>query len=54
MKGLLATLLLISSDGVEWLNSQLFVATLSDVPDTMRLAEGPKENDRLIQIYRVF
>ncbi|HVO45975.1 MAG TPA: DUF3237 domain-containing protein [Steroidobacteraceae bacterium] len=36
-----------------WLNSSLFLATLSEVPDGMRLARGPKENDRLIQIYRV-
>ena len=36
-----------------WLNSSLFLATLSEVPDGMRLARSLKENDRLIQIYRV-
>jgi hypothetical protein len=37
----------------EWLNNQLFIANLVDVPAAMRLAKGPKENDRLIQVYRV-
>jgi len=37
----------------EWLNSSLFISTLSDVPPEMSLAKGAKENDRLIQIYRV-
>ena len=37
----------------EWLNNQLFIANLVDVPDAMRVAKGPKENDRLIQVYRV-
>lgn len=36
-----------------WLNSNLFLATLSEVPEGMRLAKGPTENDRLIQVYRV-
>jgi hypothetical protein len=37
----------------QWLNSSLFVANLVDVPPAMRLAKGPNENDRLIQVYRV-
>jgi hypothetical protein len=37
----------------EWLNSSLFISTLSDVPSDMRLAKGSNENDRLIQVYRV-
>ena len=37
----------------EWLNSHLFIATLSDAPPTMGLAQGPHQNDRLIQIYQV-
>lgn len=38
----------------DWLNRSLFVSTLSEVPPAMRLARGPKENDRLIQVYRVY
>ncbi len=38
----------------EWLNRNIFIANLVDVPQSMRLAKGPKENDRLIQIYRVY
>ncbi|MBS0613098.1 MAG: DUF3237 family protein [Proteobacteria bacterium] len=37
----------------DWLNRALFIATLSEVPASMRLAKGPHENDRLIQVYRV-
>lgn len=37
----------------DWLNKALFIANLVDVPDPLRLAKGPHENDRLIQIYRV-
>ncbi len=37
----------------DWLNRALFISTLVDVPASMRLARGPHENDRLIQIYRV-
>lgn len=37
----------------EWLDNSLFIATLSEVPEQMRLAHGPNENDRLIQVYRV-
>lgn len=37
----------------DWLNRSLFISTLSDVPPEMRLAKGAKQNDRLIQIYRV-
>jgi hypothetical protein len=37
-----------------WLNSNIFLATLTDTPLSMRLAQGPHENDRLIQVYRVY
>lgn len=38
----------------DWLNRSIFVATLSDVPPGMALARNPSENDRLIQVYRVY
>jgi len=39
----------------DWLNKSIFIATLvSDVPDSMRLAKGPNENDRLIQVHRIY
>lgn len=38
----------------DWLNKSLFISTLTDVPAQMRLAKGPKENDRLIQVFRVY
>jgi hypothetical protein len=38
----------------DWLNRSIFFATLVDVPDGMKLAKGPNENDRLIQVYRVY
>ena len=37
----------------EWLNSSIFISTLSEVPAGMRLAKDAKQNDRLIQVYRV-
>jgi Protein of unknown function (DUF3237) len=37
----------------DWLNRHLFISTLSPVPAGMQLAKGPKENDRLIQVYEV-
>lgn len=37
----------------QWLNSHLFLSTLSEVPAGMQLAKGPKQNDRLIQVYQV-
>ncbi len=37
----------------DWLNRHLFISTLSEVPAGMQLAKGPKENDRLIQVYEV-
>lgn len=37
----------------EWLNNHIFVATLTDVPPPLRLAKGPNENDRLIEVYQV-
>jgi hypothetical protein len=38
----------------EWLNRSLFISTLTDVPPALRLAKGPHENDRLIQVFRVY
>jgi hypothetical protein len=38
----------------DWLNRSLFISTLTEVPASMRLAKGPHENDRLIQVYRVY
>jgi hypothetical protein len=39
----------------DWLNKSIFVATLvSDIPESMRLAKGPNENDRLIQVHRIY
>ena len=37
----------------DWLNKHLFLSTLTEAPPAMRLARGPKQNDRLIQVYRV-
>src|ERR1700755_2857833 len=37
----------------DWLNRHLFISTLSEVPDGMKLAKGAEQNDRLIQIYQV-
>ena len=37
----------------DWLNKHLFISTLTDVPENMRLAKSANENDRLIQIYEV-
>lgn len=37
-----------------WLNEQVFISTLVvPVPSELRLAKGPNENDRLIEVYRV-
>jgi Protein of unknown function (DUF3237) len=38
----------------DWLNKSIFISTLVDVPPAMRLAKGENENDRLIQVFRVF
>lgn len=38
----------------DWLNRNLFIATLTDVPKGMEQARGPSENDRLIQVYRIY
>jgi len=38
----------------DWLNRNIFIATLTDVPKGMEQARGPNENDRLIQVYRVY
>jgi hypothetical protein len=37
----------------DWLNRSLFIATLTDAPKGMDQARGPKENDRLIQVFAV-
>lgn len=38
----------------DWLNKSIFLATLVYPPPAdMRLAKGPNENDRLIQVHRV-
>lgn len=38
----------------DWLNRSIFVATLVGVPKGMELAKGPNENDRLIQVFRIY
>ncbi len=39
----------------DWLNRSTFIATLVyPVPKAMQLAQGPHENDRLIEVYRVY
>jgi hypothetical protein len=39
----------------DWLNKSIFISTLVfPPPPAMRLARGPDENDRLIQVHRVF
>lgn len=38
----------------DWLNKSIFLSTLLEVPPSMALAKGPNENDRLIQVHRVF
>ena len=39
----------------DWLNKSIFVGTLvSDIPESMRLAKSPNENDRLIQVHRIY
>ena len=39
----------------DWLNKSIYVATLvSDIPESMRLAKSPNENDRLIQVHRIY
>ena len=38
----------------DWLNRNLFIATLTDVPKGMEQARGATQNDRLIQVYRVY
>jgi hypothetical protein len=38
----------------DWLNKSIFIATLTDVPKGMELAKGANENDRLIQVYRIY
>lgn len=37
----------------EWLNNHLFIATLTQTPKELQLAKGPKENDRLIEVYQI-
>lgn len=38
----------------DWLNRSIFLSTLVDVPEPMRVVKGPDENDRLIQVHRVY
>jgi hypothetical protein len=39
----------------DWLNKSIFLSTLvTDFPASMRLAKGPDENDRLIQVHRIY
>jgi hypothetical protein len=39
----------------DWLNKSIFLCTLTDpVPPSVALAKGPNQNDRLLQIYRVY
>lgn len=38
----------------DWLNKSIFLSTLVEAPKEMALALAPKENDRLIQVHRVF
>jgi hypothetical protein len=38
----------------DWLNRSIFLSTLVAVPADLALAKGPAENDRMIQIHRVF
>jgi hypothetical protein len=38
----------------DWLNKSIFLSTLVDVPPKLAMARGPDENDRLIQVYRVY
>ncbi|HEX5787817.1 MAG TPA: DUF3237 domain-containing protein [Woeseiaceae bacterium] len=38
----------------DWLNKSVFLSTLVETPAPMAVAKGPDENDRLIQVHRVF
>jgi len=38
----------------DWLNRSIFLSTLVETPPQMALAQGPAENDRLIQVFRVY
>lgn len=38
----------------DWLNRSIFLSTLVETPPEMALATGLNENDRLIQVFRVF
>lgn len=38
----------------DWLNKSIFIANLVKVPPAMALAKGKDENDRLIQVFRIF
>lgn len=38
----------------DWLNKSIFIANLVETPPSMALAKGPDENDRLIQVFRIF
>ncbi|WP_395671343.1 DUF3237 domain-containing protein [Phenylobacterium sp.] len=46
----------VAGEKYAWLNKGVFVSTLiagRAMPDSMRLAKGPNENDRLIQVHRI-
>ena len=38
----------------DWLNKSIFLSTLVETPAPMAVAKEPHENDRLIQVHRVF
>lgn len=47
---------IVNAGKYDWLNKGIFVATLiygDALPAGMRLAKGPNENDRLIQVHRL-
>jgi hypothetical protein len=46
----------VTGEKYAWLSKGVFVSTLiagRAMPDSMRLAKGPNENDRLIQVHRI-
>jgi hypothetical protein len=47
---------IVTGEKYAWLNKGVFVSTLiagRGMPESMRLATGPNENDRLIQVHRI-
>lgn len=46
---------IVNAGPYDWLNKNVFVGTiLIDVPEHLRQAKGPLENDRIIQIHKLF